>query len=450
MYWPPWCIRGGGPISRETQALIASSWSALLSGRSEAFRAERHRCDNSPVMFFYNTFYHFLFELAPEVKHLFTSGMQGQGRMFAHVLQFLTQHFSDACNFEDTVRKLAVRHNRIGILPEHFNVLGLSLLFALRKCIGPEEFTPACKHAWSRLFGRLCELMLPVTVSGITTNKQLNLRKSACIKTWKPGTCVSVSAPAPAPAHAHAGASEYSKSTPPVNHASNAVSEKEINRFAARLDDEPSTSHSPFPFPFEETATTAKHSSLEAHDEDEEEDDELRREITALSKDCMARGFSFSSAKAPSSRDIASSVSVSVCGGGQTVESAGHAGRRFGTSLTTTGANPIIIPIHNLHSGANPIHNHSGHGLPPAAAAAPPPNKAGQAPPLPAAQLTPRRSLCPSPQSTIALSSSSVAPSSPSVAPSLLSIAPSSQSVVHLHGCSTGPEPRPTLAGCAR
>ncbi len=186
-FWPPWCIRGA-EITPALFEKVESSWHELIHGRTQPYLESCKPAETSPLVFFYSTFssqcvsppqltfcehfttlfsdtfYDFVFVLAPEARALFVGGIQSQGRMFAHMLQFLVKNIHRRAQFEKMVSHLAVHHNRLGIHAQHYNLVGLALLYALRTCMGPALFDENTKLAWTLVYSRMCDVMMPIIV----------------------------------------------------------------------------------------------------------------------------------------------------------------------------------------------------------------------------------------------------------------------------------------------
>ncbi len=66
------------------------------------------------------------------------------------------------------LQHLAAVHNSYGILPAWYNVMGLTLLYAVRRVLGPDRFTPELEVVWKKTYSRMMLVIIPVAVSGQT------------------------------------------------------------------------------------------------------------------------------------------------------------------------------------------------------------------------------------------------------------------------------------------
>jgi len=104
-------------------------------------------------------FYDRLFELAPQVRALFTGDMKVQGRKLMAMLRMVTIKLNDLDNLVPAVQQLAVRHVAYGAQPAHYAVVGQALIDTLDKGLG-EDFTPAVREAWLTAYALLSGVMI--------------------------------------------------------------------------------------------------------------------------------------------------------------------------------------------------------------------------------------------------------------------------------------------------
>jgi hemoglobin-like flavoprotein len=104
-------------------------------------------------------FYNRLFETAPEVKPLFKSDMDEQGRKLMATIGTVVRHLDKLEEILPTVKSLAVRHTRYGVQPEHYAPVGAALLWTLEQGLGA-DFTPETAAAWGTAYGALSSVMI--------------------------------------------------------------------------------------------------------------------------------------------------------------------------------------------------------------------------------------------------------------------------------------------------
>lgn len=103
-------------------------------------------------------FYGRLFELDPELKPLFTSDIEEQGKKLMMMITAVVRGLGDLGKLVPAVEDLGRRHVGYGVKDEHYATVGSALLWTLEKGLG-EEFTPEVKEAWATTYGILAATM---------------------------------------------------------------------------------------------------------------------------------------------------------------------------------------------------------------------------------------------------------------------------------------------------
>lgn len=104
-------------------------------------------------------FYNRLFEIAPEVKHLFRSPMPEQSRKLLSMLQYIISKLDRLEDILEEVAQLAQRHVKYGVKPEYFSAVGAALLWTLEKGLG-DNWNEETKEAWTECFVTLSSAMI--------------------------------------------------------------------------------------------------------------------------------------------------------------------------------------------------------------------------------------------------------------------------------------------------
>jgi hemoglobin-like flavoprotein len=104
-------------------------------------------------------FYDRLFQTAPQVRPLFTSDMAEQRRKLMAMIGMVVKALPRLAEILPNVRELGRRHAAYGAAPEHYPVVGETLLWTLRQGLG-DAFTPAHAEAWSQAYGLLADTMI--------------------------------------------------------------------------------------------------------------------------------------------------------------------------------------------------------------------------------------------------------------------------------------------------
>lgn len=103
-------------------------------------------------------FYDRLFEIAPEVRPLFTGDIKEQGRKLMTMLATAVASLDDLEKIVPAVQELGRRHASYGVREEHYGRVGESLLWTLERGLG-NDFTPDVKEAWAVVYGTLSQTM---------------------------------------------------------------------------------------------------------------------------------------------------------------------------------------------------------------------------------------------------------------------------------------------------
>jgi nitric oxide dioxygenase len=104
-------------------------------------------------------FYGRLFEIAPDVRRLFSDDMAGQKKKLMLMLGAAVGSLNRLDALLPVVRALGERHAGYGVTVAHFAPVGAALLWTLEQGLGP-AFTPEVKDAWTTAYGVLSQTMI--------------------------------------------------------------------------------------------------------------------------------------------------------------------------------------------------------------------------------------------------------------------------------------------------
>jgi len=109
---------------------------------------------------FVASFYDNLFTDYPAAKPLFAhSNMGEQSNKLLMSLVFVVENLRKPGALTEALKGLGARHVKYGALPEHYPLVGNTLLKTFEQYLG-EEWTPATKQAWIDAYGVITEVML--------------------------------------------------------------------------------------------------------------------------------------------------------------------------------------------------------------------------------------------------------------------------------------------------
>jgi nitric oxide dioxygenase len=109
---------------------------------------------------FITSFYDNLFTDYPAAKPLFAhTNMAKQGDMLLTSLVFVVENLRKPGALTDALKGLGARHVKYGALPEHYPLVGNTLLKTFEQYLG-SNWTPEVKAAWVDAYGLITEVML--------------------------------------------------------------------------------------------------------------------------------------------------------------------------------------------------------------------------------------------------------------------------------------------------
>lgn len=103
-------------------------------------------------------FYQRLFELAPNLRHLFKGDMKEQERKLIATLALAVEGLRQPEQIIATVQNLGRRHGGYGVKEEYYDILSQALLWTLAQVLGV-EFTAPVRKAWEEAYTFLSEIM---------------------------------------------------------------------------------------------------------------------------------------------------------------------------------------------------------------------------------------------------------------------------------------------------
>lgn len=129
-------------MSPEEIALVRESWQKVLPIQDTAAAI----------------FYARLFELDPALKGLFKGDMAEQQRKLMVTLNTVVTSLDNLAPLIEVVENLGRRHVGYGVKAEHYDTVGIALLWTLGQGLG-ELFTPSVEGAWTMAYTTLAGVM---------------------------------------------------------------------------------------------------------------------------------------------------------------------------------------------------------------------------------------------------------------------------------------------------
>jgi hemoglobin-like flavoprotein len=105
-------------------------------------------------------FYNRLFEIAPEVKPMFSrTTVAEQSKKLLAMLSYVIAKLDKLEDIIDEVAKLAQRHRQYGVKEDHYMIVGAALLWTLEKGLG-DNWNEELKEAWTTCYVTLSSAMI--------------------------------------------------------------------------------------------------------------------------------------------------------------------------------------------------------------------------------------------------------------------------------------------------
>jgi len=133
-------------LTKKEIALIKKSWSLIM--KIDAVVAG-------------DIFYGKLFLENPELRKMFPNRMEDQYRKLFDMLDTIVARLEKIDELKGDIVDMAKRHQEYGVKPQHYNMVGVALLWTLQKALGT-EWTDEIKSAWINCYAILSGTMITV------------------------------------------------------------------------------------------------------------------------------------------------------------------------------------------------------------------------------------------------------------------------------------------------
>jgi nitric oxide dioxygenase len=107
-------------------------------------------------------FYQRLFEAHPELKNVFNMAHQEQGQQqqaLARAVYAYAENIEDPSSLMAVLKNIANKHASLGVLPEHYPIVGEHLLGAIKEVLG-DAATEDIISAWALAYGNLADVLM--------------------------------------------------------------------------------------------------------------------------------------------------------------------------------------------------------------------------------------------------------------------------------------------------
>ena len=103
-------------------------------------------------------FYAKLFDLNPQLRHLFKGDIYEQGKKLMQVIAYAVENLDRLDEIAPQVQALGARHAGYGVKDRDYKTVGTALLWTFEKALG-REFTTQMREAWAAVYKLLAQTM---------------------------------------------------------------------------------------------------------------------------------------------------------------------------------------------------------------------------------------------------------------------------------------------------
>ena len=133
-------------ISEDQILLVQNSWELVVPVKEQTAEL----------------FYRKLFQTAPEVKPLFKDDIKAQGEKLVTAINLVVNSLNNLDHVVPALQDMGKRHVDYGVLPEHYDLVGSTLLWTFEQALGA-DFTEEVKQAWTTAYGIIASTMISAT-----------------------------------------------------------------------------------------------------------------------------------------------------------------------------------------------------------------------------------------------------------------------------------------------
>ena len=131
-----------GPLTAPQVALVQATWETVVPIADQAA----------------SLFYRKLFDLDPDLKALFRTDMETQGKKLMQMITVAVRGLNNLDGIVPAVQQLGKRHVGYGVKKEHYDTVATALLWTLEQGLG-EAFTDEVQTAWATTYTVLADTM---------------------------------------------------------------------------------------------------------------------------------------------------------------------------------------------------------------------------------------------------------------------------------------------------
>jgi len=110
-----------------------------------------------------DVFYSHLFLEDPTLRKMFKSSQEQQSKKLVDMLDFIVSRLDKFNELGDEIKAMAERHVGYGAKPKHYEQVGTTLIWTLRKGLG-KDWNQEVEAAWIKCYSILANTMLQTEI----------------------------------------------------------------------------------------------------------------------------------------------------------------------------------------------------------------------------------------------------------------------------------------------
>src|SRR5262245_51212061 len=104
------------------------------------------------------SFYQHLFSIDPTLRSMFKHDIQEQSKLLLATLKLAVDALDQPGEAVPALQALGRRHLQYGVKDEHYDTVGVALLWTLEHALG-DDFPPTARQAWTRVYWWVATIM---------------------------------------------------------------------------------------------------------------------------------------------------------------------------------------------------------------------------------------------------------------------------------------------------
>eukprot|EP00981_Chlorochromonas_danica_P006843 scaffold1496_cov266-Ochromonas_danica.AAC.5 len=144
------------PLTGEEKDAAVHAWKLILNNQCQHFfeiKAEHPEIEFKLVSeYFFDVLYNRMFDVNPSCRGLFHRSINKQGSFLLRMISLLIAEAEDP--------------------PKFHSIMGEVLLYTIKKCVGPKEYTPAVHFGWAKIYSLILDVIIPDVVHYEMSHKE--------------------------------------------------------------------------------------------------------------------------------------------------------------------------------------------------------------------------------------------------------------------------------------